>query len=535
MSPLSRIPRRIRSGRLAPRTRAGRIAVAGVLCAAVTGGALELGALGDPDAATGSADSAGSADDAAAGPAPGTPAAAAHALTGIPAKERPPRGPGLNFLLVGLDRRVGLSSKMKNALHVNGKQCDCTDVMMLLHVSADRRRVSVVSIPRDSYVRFAAHHDTGKGVGKDPRHPRHLGKINSAYAHGGPQLTVRTVEQATGVRIDHYAETDFLNFTRTVDRLGGARVCSAKPLRDDNSGLRLPAGTHRLNGRHALRYVRARHVDPPGDLGRVRRQQRLVGELLTTLTGDRVAGDPAAALRMAAALHGTSVRTDAGLTRGTLVRLGRELRGLTPHRTEFATVPLSEFDHRAPEWGSSLVWDKSRARALFGDLRADRPITRNPRTQPADGKQPVATSPKKITVRVRGGGAVGRRMANQLRAQGFHVLDPAHAGDGPKLLKGATRISFDRHWDREAPTLGTALPGARLSPFDAKPGKPGKPSTSPKPGKQGQQHSPVFTVRPGTTATRVVGVVEDRSSVEGAPVTGDRLHCGADPAEPPRR
>lgn len=529
MSPFSRFPRNP-LGRLSPlsrlpRTRVRRIALAGVLCATLTGGAaLEIGFSGGsdpgrspgrspdgkPEASGGTSREGSAARGASAGDGTAQEEAAGRALTGIPEKERPPRGPGTNILLVGLDTRDGMSKKQKDRLHVNGKQCHCTDVTMLLHLSADRRRASLVSIPRDSYVRFASHHDSGKGVGKDPKHPRHFGKINSAYAHGGPRLTVRTVEQATGVRVDHYAETDFLGFVRTVDKLDGARVCTDEAMRDDNSGLKLQPGDHRLSGRIALRYARARHLDPPGDLPRVRRQQRMIEELLTRLESDRIAGDPAALARTAHALHST-VRTDDGLGVAQLLRLGRQLHGLTPRRTEFATVPIADFDYHAPRWGSSLVWDGPRARALFADLRADRRITGNPKTGPAPGKRPVEYAPHDVTVRVQGGGPVGRRMAEHLRADGFRVLKsaPGH-GSSAKPQRGPTTIDYDRHWGRQASTIATAVPGAKLRPRQV----------------EGKRHSPVFTVRPGTEANRVAEVVHDRSSVTGAPVTGDKLDCG---------
>jgi len=492
--PCSRSSRPARTPRRRhPRTRTRRtLALVGTLCAALTcGAAVNAGAV------------AGSA------PVPGDPANAARtALSAIPDKGRPARGPGMNILLVGLDRRAGLSQETKDRLHVNGQQCDCTDVMMLLHVSAARDRVSVVSIPRDSYVRFAAHRDTGEGVGKvTDGTSRHLGKINSSYAHGGPTLTVRTVEQATGVRVDHYAETDFTGFVDTVDRLNGARVCTNQPLRDKNSGLDLPRGTHILNGMKSLRYVRARHVDPPGDLGRVRRQQSMLAGMLTSLTGDKVAGNPVALLRTAAALR-RSVRMDSGLTLGQVARLGRELHGLPARRTEFATVPVSDFDHRVPVWGSALAWDEPRARALFADLREDRPVTANPATGPAPGAKPVAFAPEQVQVRVEGSGEVARRMTQDLRDNGFRVLDAQRGGTaGPR--GGRTEVTYDPYWARQAAALSAALPGAVMRPVPS----------------SGKEHQEVFTVRPGAEGTDVADVDFDRSSVEGEPVTGDRLDC----------
>ncbi len=224
------------AGRLPAHSRRA-VAFAGVLCAALTCGA----ALApDPSGGRGGAD--------------GGEEKVRDAVSGLPKAGRPKDRPGTNILLVGLDRRDGIDKATRDRLHVNGQQCDCTDTMMLVHISADRERVSVVSIPRDSYVRFAPHRDTGKGFGKvKGGTTRHLGKINSAFAHGGPALAVRTVEAVTGVRVDHYAETDFVGFEKADDRLGGAKVCTDKPLRDKNAGLKLAKGTHVLDGNRTLR------------------------------------------------------------------------------------------------------------------------------------------------------------------------------------------------------------------------------------------------------------------------------------------
>ena len=495
MSPLFRYPRTRSSRPLQLSSSPARsrrvIALTAALCAALTcGAALDKG-MGAGRASA----------------PPGGKDAVRDAVSGLPETGRPAQGPGTNILLIGLDRREGLSRATKNRLHVNGRQCDCADVMMLLHISADRDRVSVVSIPRDSYVRFASHRDSGKGFGKiTARTTRHLGKINSAYSHGGPSLTVRTVEQATGVRIDHYAETDFVGFEKAVNRLKGAKVCTNKALQDKNSGLKLPRGTHILNGDKSLRYVRARYVDPPGDLGRVRRQQHVLGELMRTLAGDRFAGDPAELVRAAVSLR-DAVRTDSTFTMGRLTRLAWALRGLTAEQAEFATVPISHFDYRAPVWGSTLRWDRPRARALFADLREDRPITGNPATGPAPGSKPVPYEPEGVMIRVEGSGDPAARMAQDLRDNGFHVLEGRRSAAGPR--NGRTEITYDPYWDRKASTVSAALPGAVMRPVPVK----------------GDKHEEIFTVRPGTDGTDVADVNYDRSSVEGAPLRGDKIDC----------
>ncbi|WP_170837887.1 LCP family protein [Streptomyces sp. TP-A0874] len=428
-------------------------------------------------------------------------------------KDRPKAGPGVNLLLVGLDQRRNLSAEEKKRLHVGGAECNCTDVMMLAHISEDRRRVSVVSIPRDSYLPFAPHSDLdGRAeTGSDTSSAvtRHSGKINGAYDHGGPALTVATVEQATGLRIDHYLETDFSGFVDTVDRLGGGTVCSPEPLKDDNSGLDLAAGTHRVDGRQALQYVRARHLNPPGDLGRVRRQQRLVSELMSKLSIREALEHPVSAIGTARELL-TSVRTDKGLTPARLVALGRSLRHLSAEHTEFATVPIADFDHRDPKWGSSLLWDEDRAAELFDKLRRDRPLTPDERTRPGRPK-PAEMEPSSVQVRVAGwrGDTGASRVADGLRENGFTVVDDSRAPEADRSLRdpdaGQTEIVYDPYWERYLSTLTTALPNARVRPVEG--------------------HGQVFQVTVRGGSGKVTPVVYDRSSVSGAAVTGKELNC----------
>jgi LCP family protein required for cell wall assembly len=419
------------------------------------------------------------------------------------AASRPSDGPGLNFLLVGLDKRAGLSKAEKRRLHVGGEPCDCTDVMMLVHVSEDRERVSVISIPRDSYAAFAHPDDASRLAGAPLPE---AGKINGAHKLGGPSLTVRTVEQATGVRVDHYLEADFRGFVEAVDRLGGATVCTAEPMRDINSGLDLPPGTHHLDGRRSLQYVRARHIPPSGDLGRVRRQQRFLAELVDTFADRAVLQDPVSLVRTVGTLL-TTLRADEQLTTERLLVLGRALRQLDSADTEFATVPIIDFDHRVPGWGSTLVWDDARARKLFDAVREDRPLTDEAAyALPAPGV-PVAWAPSDVPVQVLGGPAAARDVAaveEALRGNGFDVGEGAVV-DPSAPVPQVTEIRFPPAERRRAASLAAALPDAELLPV------PG--------------HGHVLEVRVGRTGSRVVPVVHDRSSVQGAPVKGETLDC----------
>lgn len=395
---------------------------------------------------------------------------------------------GTNILIVGIDSRTGLSAAEKRRLHVGGEGCDCTDVMMLVHLSKDQRRASIVSLPRDSYVEYAK----PDGSTTPPRR----GKINGAFKTGRGPLTVRTVEKVTGLHVDHYLETDFSGFEQAVNNLGGATVCTDKALKDDSSGLDIPAGTHLLDGNGALRYARARHINRPGDLGRVRRQQRLLAGMLDRLTGQGALADPVSAAYTAGQLL-KSVRTDERTGLDDLVRIGRTLGRLPAARMEFTTVPIANFDHRVPGVGSTLLWHPARSRALWNALRADRPITGDTRVTPVPDTR-AETDPATISVRVD-----DTTVAKALRRSRFAVTDTSASAPSVRPA-GPPVITYPAGREADASTLAAALPGSRL--------------------RAGARDS-AFDVAVGSGPVTVRTVTYDRNTAEGAPVTADHLHC----------
>ncbi|WP_351222448.1 LCP family protein [Streptomyces sp. NPDC002133] len=396
---------------------------------------------------------------------------------------------GTNILIVGIDSRADISPAEKRRLHVGGEGCDCTDVMMLVHLSEDHGRASIVSLPRDSYVEYAQPDGTTT--------PAKHAKINGAFKIGRGPLAVRTVEKATGLHIDHYLETGFTGFEQAVNDLGGATVCTDKPLEDENSGLDITAGTHHLDGNGALRYARARHLNPPGDLGRVRRQQRMLADMLARLTAQGALADPVSAARTAHQLL-TSVRADerTGLT--DLVRIGWALGRLPADRTEFATVPITHFDHRVPGVGSTLLWHEARADALWDALRSDRPITGDTRILPVPETR-AETNPAGITVRVD-----DATVAKALERNKFVVTDTSASAPAVRPA-GPPAITYPAGREADAATLAAALPGARLQAV--------------------ARQDALFDVAVGSEPVVVKTVTYDRNVAEGAPVTADHLRC----------
>jgi LCP family protein required for cell wall assembly len=156
---------------------------------------------------------------------------------------------GMNLLLLGSDRRAGEGGKGRS------------DTIMLVHIDSENDFLSVLSVPRDLRVSIPGHGTN---------------KINAAYAYGGPALTIRTVQSAFGVDLDHYLEVDFDAFKTITDRLGGVYVDVDRTY--DDGQIQLQPGYQLLDGTNGLRFCRHRH-DSNVDFGRMERQQRYLSAI----------------------------------------------------------------------------------------------------------------------------------------------------------------------------------------------------------------------------------------------------------------
>ncbi|WP_443045490.1 LCP family protein [Streptomyces sp. NBC_00259] len=418
-------------------------------------------------------------------------------------KNRPESGHGTNILLVGTDGRDRITKQERHKYRLGGAPCRCTDTIMLVHISADRERASIVSLPRDSYAEIPAHTDMTSGL----KHGRHAVKLNAAYAEGGPALTVRTVEDLTKVKVDHYLEVDFTSFMKTVDAVGGVEICTARPMKDTHSGLDLPAGTHRLDGGKALQYVRARHVDGAADLGRMQRQQRFMAALVEQATGSGVLLNPVK-LRQVSTTALNSVRADKGFGTDQMLTLGRTMRGFGPASTEFTSVPVKDPSFPVRGVGSTVKWDTAKADRLFRALREDKPLTPQGVEKAPSKAKVVDVAPKQIRVQVYNGtqlDGLGSRVDNALKATGFDTTRAPRNAAHRNVKR--TFISYDPRWDRSARSLAVALPGAELRPV------PGQ--------------GPTLKVTAGSGYTSVTPVRAETPRARGAfeAVTGDEVLC----------
>ena len=249
----------------------------------------------------------------------------------------PSNGP-LFVLVIGSDARPGRSA-------VNAR----ADSIHIVGVNPGLGRVSILGIPRDSWVTIP-----GSGTNK----------INAALALGGPELLVRTVEQASGIPIDAFVLTGFVGFERLVAAVGGIDVRIPYPIDDSAAGAHLRAGPEHLNRDEALAFARARHDVPAGDFSRSFNQGRLIIAALATLRRQVASGRRAALLPWVLA-GSRSLQTDLSL--GQIFELLLAAPAFEPSRAANEVASGSG----TTIGGLSVVVLGARARALFRDLRGD--------------------------------------------------------------------------------------------------------------------------------------------------------------------
>jgi LCP family protein required for cell wall assembly len=264
-----------------------------------------------------------------------------------------PSGP-LNILLAGVDVRAGLTPREQRILHVGHTTGHNSDTLMVVHVTANRRHIYVISLPRDSWVNIPGHR---------------MNKINAAIGLGGPPLMVRTVEHVTGLTINDFVEVNFLGFVKIIDALGGVSICLPYAVNDPYSGLHMSAGRHRVGGIEALKFARDRHSFALSDLARIADQQQLIASVLAEAVSSGTLANPVKFSRLLSAAT-SAVTVD---RRFNVAGLADQLRYIRPSAVSFTTVPLANINYQAPNGESAVLWNAAAARALFARIKADRP------------------------------------------------------------------------------------------------------------------------------------------------------------------
>jgi LCP family protein required for cell wall assembly len=255
---------------------------------------------------------------------------------------RPPKAEGeaVNYVLLGSDSRVKTDAGQGRS-----------DVLMVMHLSGDRKSAYMISFPRDMYVPIPGH-------GKD--------KINAAFAYGGPPLTVRTVEGLVDTRIDHVALIDFEGFINLTEELGGVTVYNKYP--SVSQGYEFPVGNVTLRGEEALAYVRERKQLPHGDIDRAERQRVVLQAILAKGLAKETISNP---LKFVSFVRGVSrhVTVDEQLTDSELRKTAISLR-LKPGDIQSLQAPISGFG-TSPTRQSIDIVDQKKLNELAKALQTD--------------------------------------------------------------------------------------------------------------------------------------------------------------------
>ena len=287
------------------------------------------------------------------------------------------RGP-LNILVMGSDSREGEG----NDLESKGATDERSDTTILIHVSADRKDAYGVSLPRDAMIDRPDCRVKGETV------PGERGAMfNTAFTVGGAQCTIQTVEELTGIYIDHFVTVDFNGFKDMVDAVGGVEVCIPKDVDDDEVDIHLDAGTQELTGQDALNYVRERHVlSLTGDIGRMKRQQAFIASMVNKVMDAGTLSRPDQGYSFLDAAT-DSIAVDEDLdSLGALFDLVTQFKDTGLARIKFVTVPFAEY---APD-PNRLVWAPE-AKDLWKRIRADDRLGENFDEDSLSADDPVGT------------------------------------------------------------------------------------------------------------------------------------------------
>lgn len=375
---------------------------------------------------------------------------------------------GQNVLVIGSDARTD-----GNAALGGGDKDDIgrSDTTFLLHIYADQQHALAVSIPRDTLVTIPpCKLPDGSWTKTQPDT-----MFNAAFSvgqtdKGNPACTQNTVEQLTGLRVDHTVVVDFKGFAALTEVVGGVKVClpedvyenDLNPHRTTPGRLLFKKGEQTVSGQRALDYVRIRHgIGDGSDIGRIKRQQAFVASLLKEVKSRGLT--PTKLLPLAEAAT-RSLTVDPGLgSADKLISFAMSLKDIDLHNTKFVTVPW-RYD------GSRVAVVQPDADALWAALKADRTIDgenaggKKGGAGPSPSPTPAPVSGEGIEVTVYNGTTVpglAARGAAALTADGFTVTGTATASTQDHAT---TVVEYGPGLRSRAETVARALPGAGLEP-----------------------------------------------------------------------
>ncbi|MEV0953066.1 LCP family protein [Promicromonospora sp. NPDC050249] len=338
----------------------------------------------------------------------------------------PNAGTPMNIVIMGSDSRGGENRDLAGGEDAGAR----SDTTVVMHISGDRSRIEMISIPRDSTVDVPSC-TTENGTTTSELYST---KFNAAFAQGvqaggtvadGALCTVKTVEQLTGVFMNGFIVVDFAGFSSMVDAVGGVEVCVEEPIySEDANHLSLDAGVHTLKGVKALDYARARKGDGLGDgtdLGRIGRQQDVMASLSRKVLSQEVLTNPAKSLNFLKAVTRSLTMNEELASIDGLAGLAYSLRNVRPDTITFMTVP-NEYD---PVQTANVIWTDE-AVQLWDNVKHDRPLDFDPDAPSADASPSAPSDGESAGA---GTGNAGTKTGTEDGAEG--AAEPASDSPSP--------------------------------------------------------------------------------------------------------
>ncbi|WP_245887287.1 LCP family protein [Umezawaea tangerina] len=384
--------------------------------------------------------------------------------------EKPADG-AIDILMVGMDSRTDakgnpLPQQILDELQAGGSDDGGlnTDTLILMHIPNDGKKAVAMSFPRDSYVKIA------NGYG------RH--KINSAFAYGkndaaaeltskggldpaeieveskkeGAKNLIATIQDLTGVTIDHYAEINLVGFYDITKAVGGVDVCLNEATQDDFSGANFTAGQQTIEGKDALAFVRQRHGLLRGDLDRVVRQQVFMAGLAKKMLSAGVLSDQTKTKNLINAVT-KSIVLDKDWD---ILNFANQMKSLSGGAMEFQTIPTGDPELETPEDGQAIEIDEAAVKKFVKNLTEDPAKTSS---APPAADKPFDNS--SVTVEVRNASGVpglAAQVLESLAAKGFVSGDAANAESNTKT----STVKFGKGGDDGAAAVAKILGGVAV-------------------------------------------------------------------------
>ncbi|MEV7888169.1 LCP family protein [Streptomyces sp. NPDC002817] len=348
-----------------------------------------------------------------------------------------------NILIIGTDKRTGAG----NEGYGDKGSVGHADTNILLHVSKDRTNATAMSIPRDLIVDVPDCEVTDDDGNTKVVPGTQNVRFNTSLGQDGrnPGCTMKTVEEITGIDVNHFAMADFNAVKTLTTAVGGVEVCLAKAVNDKESKLNLPAGKSTIEGEQALAFVRTRHsFGNQGDLDRIKVQQQFMSSLMRKMTAGDTLTSPTKLIKLAnAATKALTVDTGIGKA-STLKDVALELKKVPMKNITFLTVPVK--DNPTEVVKATVVVDDASGPQVFNMIKNDVSFT-EVKAKEKKEKAAVAARLKgtksaadEVRVQILNGGAPGGSAQEELTYLQTEagVSKSENAGNAEKTLKKTT-------------------------------------------------------------------------------------------------